>query len=105
MLDRRFILVNRAPTARITRMIERRVRGEVERSLDRQAAVCLLGPRQVGKTTLALEVAASRPSTYVDLEAPSDRARLAEPELYLADHTNELVVLDEIQRLPGLFEV
>jgi predicted AAA+ superfamily ATPase len=67
--------------------------------------VVLSGPRQVGKTTLALEVAERRPATYLDLESESDRARLAEPELYFADHADELLVLDEIQRLPGLFEV
>lgn len=65
----------------------------------------LSGPRQVGKTTLALELAESRSATYLDLESPSDRVRLADPELYLADHADELVILDEIQRLPGLFEV
>ena len=67
-------------------------------------AVVLTGPRQVGKTTLALEIAAGRPATYLDLESAPDRARLAEPELYLADHAEELLVLDEIQRVPGLFE-
>jgi predicted AAA+ superfamily ATPase len=67
--------------------------------------VVLTGPRQVGKTTLALEVAGKRPATYLDLESSTGRARLAEPELYFADHTDELLVLDEIQRLPGLFEV
>jgi uncharacterized protein len=59
----------------------------------------------VGKTTLALSVAEKRATTYLDLESETDRARLAEPELYLADHADELLVLDEIQRLPGLFEV
>jgi predicted AAA+ superfamily ATPase len=67
--------------------------------------VVLTGPRQVGKTTLALEVAEPRPATYLDLESQVDRARLAEPELYFADHADELLVLDEIQRQPGLFEV
>lgn len=64
----------------------------------------LTGPRQVGKTTLALDIAEERPATYLDLESEGDRARLSEPELYLADHADELLVLDEIQRLPGLFE-
>jgi predicted AAA+ superfamily ATPase len=58
----------------------------------------------VGKTTLALTVAEGRPSTYLDLESEADRARLAEPALYLADHADELVILDEIHRAPGLFE-
>lgn len=67
-------------------------------------AVVLLGPRQSGKTTLALAIAATRPSTYLDLESVADRARLAEPALYFADHAGELVILDEIHRAPGLFE-
>lgn len=65
----------------------------------------LTGPRQVGKTTLALEIAEERKATYLDLESEVDRARLAEPELYFADHADELVILDEIQRVPGIFEV
>ncbi len=67
-------------------------------------AVALLGPRQVGKTTLALAIAADRPSVYLDLESPADRARLSEPELYFADHVEELVILDEVQRTPELFQ-
>jgi len=85
-------------------MIERRVAAEVAALLDQAPAVALLGPRQAGKTTLALEIAARRPSVYLDLESAADRARLTEPELYFADHAQELVILDEIQRAPGLFE-
>ena len=72
--------------------------------LDHTPAVALIGPRQVGKTTLAHAVAERRPSTYLDLESEADRARLAEPALYFADHADELLVLDEIHRAPGLFE-
>lgn len=67
-------------------------------------AVALLGPRQVGKTTLALEVAGERPSIYLDLESAADRGRISEPELYFTDHVDELVILDEIHRAPGIFE-
>ncbi len=73
--------------------------------LDDAPAVALLGPRQVGKTTLALALAASRPSVYLDLQSPADRAKLATPELYLRDHADKLVVLDEIQLAPDLFPV
>lgn len=66
-------------------------------------AVVLMGPRQVGKTTLAIEMARGRPSTYLDLESPEDVARIKNPKPYLADHADELVILDEIHRLPGLF--
>lgn len=67
-------------------------------------AVVLSGPRQVGKTTLARSIAAGRNAVYLDLESEADRARLAEPELYFADHLDELVILDEIHRAPGIFE-
>jgi predicted AAA+ superfamily ATPase len=85
-------------------MIERKITPEVSALLRESPAVVLTGPRQVGKTTLALAIAEDRPATYLDLESEADRARLAEPELYFADHADELLVLDEIQRLPGLFE-
>lgn len=85
-------------------MIERGVASEVAALLDQAPAVALLGPRQVGKTTLALAIAEGRPSVYLDLESPADRARVAEPALYFADHAEELVILDEIHRAPGLFE-
>lgn len=88
----------------IARMLTRRIAPEVASLLAESPAVALIGPRQVGKTTLALEIAAGRDAVYLDLESEADRARLAEPELYLADHLDELVVLDEVHRAPGLFE-
>ncbi|HEX6781003.1 MAG TPA: ATP-binding protein [Solirubrobacterales bacterium] len=86
-------------------MFERRITPEVEDLLQASPAVVLTGPRQAGKTTLALEVAGSLEASYLDLESETDRAKLAEPELYFDDHADELLILDEIQRLPGLFEV
>ena len=85
-------------------MIKRRIASEVIALLEQAPAVALIGPRQVGKTTLALAVAEGHPATYLDLESEPDRARLSEPELYLADHADELVILDEIHRAPGIFE-
>jgi predicted AAA+ superfamily ATPase len=85
-------------------MIERRVAAEVKGLLAHMPAVALIGPRQAGKTTLALEIAEQQPSIYLDLESAGDRTRIAEPELYFADHADELIVLDEIHRAPGLFE-
>jgi predicted AAA+ superfamily ATPase len=84
--------------------IERRIAAALRVRLGEAPAVALLGPRQVGKTTLALEIAGTQPSVYLDLESESDRARLADPELYLAQHEDKLVVLDEVHRLPGLFQ-
>ncbi|WP_432289166.1 ATP-binding protein (plasmid) [Aminobacter sp. BA135] len=85
-------------------MIVRRITPEVLEMLDTSSAVALLGPRQVGKTTLALEIGKTRPSIYLDLESVADRAKLIEPELYLTRHEDKLVILDEVHRLPGLFQ-
>lgn len=85
-------------------MIKRRLYNELERLIEQYPAVSLLGPRQVGKTTLAHEIAERRPSIYLDLESEADRAKLTDPELYLADHEDELVILDEVHRLPNLFQ-
>ena len=60
-------------------------------------------PRQVGKTTLARQIAEGRPSVYLDLEAPADRAKLQDAGAFLRANAERLVVLDEIQRAPGLF--
>lgn len=70
--------------------------------------VALLGPRQVGKTTLAMAIAESRGADkvrYLDLESPADRARLTDAEAYLEDQRGRLVILDEIHRVPELFTV
>lgn len=87
----------------IATMIPRRLLPALTSALAEAPAVALLGPRQVGKTTLALELAKSRPSVYLDLESDADRAKLAEPELYLKQHEDKLVILDEIHRTPQLF--
>ncbi|MDA0791734.1 MAG: ATP-binding protein [Proteobacteria bacterium] len=84
-------------------MILRAAQVDIVRLLEEQAAVTLLGPRQVGKTTLAHAIAATRPSVYFDLENPEDRIQLETPG-NLTRYRDKLVVLDEIQRLPGLFE-
>lgn len=85
-------------------MLERHKASEIASLLRHSPAVVITGPRQVGKTTLALTIAEQRDAVYLDLEAEPDRARLAEPQLYFADHAEELVILDEIQRMPGIFE-
>ncbi|TAJ39005.1 MAG: ATP-binding protein [Reyranella sp.] len=85
-------------------MLERHLKGRLVHLLDRTPAVGLLGPRQVGKTTLALEIAEDRPAVYLDLESAPDRARLSDPDRYFADHETELVVLDEVHRVPELFQ-
>ncbi|MDE1917891.1 MAG: ATP-binding protein [Sphingomonadales bacterium] len=85
-------------------MISRRLLPELLARLDQAPAVALLGPRQVGKTTLAQEIAETWPALYLDLESDADRAKLADPELYLENHADKLVILDEVHRLPNLFQ-
>ncbi|MDT1064086.1 ATP-binding protein [Paracoccus sp. CPCC 101403] len=84
-------------------MYSRQINRTVISALEEQAAVVLLGPRQVGKTTLALEIADARPSVYLDLEREADRQVLIEPDLYLDEQAGKLVILDEVQQMPGLF--
>ena len=67
-------------------------------------AVALIGPRQVGKTTLALETADRYSSIYLDLESEVDRIKLSDPVLYLGKYPDELLILDEVHRLPNLFQ-
>ena len=84
-------------------MIQRRHHARLVNLIDTYPAVALLGPRQVGKTTLARSIAKERPSVYLDLERSRDRNKLSDPELYLADHEDKLVILDEVHRVPELF--
>lgn len=84
-------------------MITRRLTSTVEAALARQPAVGLVGPRQAGKTTLALAIAAGRDSVYLDLENARDRAQIAEPQEFLDFHRDRLVVLDEVQQAPEIF--
>ena len=77
-------------------MIARRATAFVHQSLAEAPAVCLLGPRQVGKTTLALDLAQTIHASYLDLESPSDLAKLDDPEAYLLRHLDHLVILDEV---------
>jgi predicted AAA+ superfamily ATPase len=83
--------------------IEKRMLGPVRERLAQFPAVALLGPRQIGKTSLALELGRLMPSVYLDLEAPADRAKLVYAALYLAALADRLVILDEVQRMPELF--
>lgn len=80
---------------------------QLETALARSPVTALLGPRQCGKTTLARHIADSHPAgqaTFFDLESAPDERRLENPELALG-RLRGLVVLDEIQRLPHLFNV
>jgi uncharacterized protein len=86
-------------------VVDRRLASDLTAALGRFPVVTLLGPRQVGKTTLALQVARTWPTrvVHLDLERPSHAARLRDAELYLEANTDALVVIDEVQRMPQLF--
>lgn len=86
-------------------MITRNLAARVRAALDQRPAAALLGPRQVGKTTLALGIARERDGLYLDLENPKDLAKLEDPVEYLSTHAERLVVIDEIHRAPGLMPV
>ena len=75
----------------------------MERLLDRNPAVVLTGPRQVGKTSLALEIARDRDSVYLDLERPSDLAKISDIEQFCDLTEDKLLMFDEVQRAPDLF--
>ena len=84
-------------------MLVRKTLDLVQQALLRQASVALIGPRQVGKTTLALEIAAQQNALYLDLEDVQERNKLSNPAAFLSAYENRLVILDEIHRAPELF--
>ena len=88
-------------------MRERALFDRATKALRSYPAVVILGSRQVGKTTLAKQLAGSgkKPWVYLDLESPRDMVRLSDPESYLEDQRGKLVVIDEVQRMPELFAV
>jgi hypothetical protein len=88
-------------------VIPRRRQALVEDRLRTAPCVVLFGPRQVGKTTLARRIAAGRgpAAVYLDLERPADRRRLEDADAFLRAQAGKLVVIDEIHRAPGLFEI
>jgi predicted AAA+ superfamily ATPase len=85
-------------------MLKRRLFSEIDSRLRQQPAAVLLGPRQVGKTTLARQVAAAWPdAVFLDMEDEGDRARLAQPAAFFGRYRDRLVVIDEVQALPEIF--
>lgn len=85
-------------------MIERQILPRLRQSLAQFPAVALLGPRQVGKTTLARSLAGDG-AVFLDLERPADLARLRDAETYLESVSGRFVIVDEVQRMPELFPV
>ncbi|MCC6658003.1 MAG: ATP-binding protein [Rhodocyclaceae bacterium] len=85
-------------------MIKRQILPRLKQSLAEFPAVALLGPRQVGKTTLAHSLAGGE-AVFLDLERPADLARLRDAETYLESVSGRFVIVDEVQRMPELFPV
>lgn len=88
-------------------MIARIFQEKLLKALQTMPAVALLGPRQVGKTTLALAVAESikKGTTYLDLESDADFNKLSDAESYLKRFDGTLLIIDEVQRKPDLFRL
>jgi uncharacterized protein len=87
------------------KMIDRLLISELLEQLEDMPAVAVLGPRQVGKTTLMkfVESRISKDVIYLDLESNQDKNRLQDAELYLSERENNLIIIDEVQRMPELF--
>jgi len=86
-------------------MITRRISSEIKDSLSFFPVVSIIGPRQVGKTTLAKQIMSesTKQTLYLDLELQSDLFKLNDAELFLSQHSEKLVVLDEVQNKKELY--
>lgn len=84
-------------------MIERRLQAEIQNRLQNSPAVALLGPRQVGKTTLAFALGEGQRAVYLDLENRTDLAKVQDIEAFHRANRDKLIILDEVQRLPEVF--
>jgi predicted AAA+ superfamily ATPase len=88
-------------------MINRQLHTKIIHLLDHFPAVAILGPRQIGKTTLAKQIAQKlkKPTLYLDVEKPSDALKLQDAEAYLTLHQDKCVIIDEVQYMPKLYNV
>ena len=88
-------------------MITRQLKKELTKTLSLFPAIAILGPRQVGKTTLAksLVKGLKKKSIYLDMENPDDRFLLQNPLPYFNQHKNDCIIIDEVQRTPELFPI
>lgn len=86
-------------------MVTRQLGPKLKAAIQRSPAVALTGPRQVGKTTLALSIIQDMPSLYLDLESRVDLQKVSDIEAFHAENRENLIMLDEVQRLPEIFPV
>ena len=85
-------------------MIQRRLKKTIEKVLKRSPSVAILGPRQVGKTTLSFEISDNTPSIYLDLENNLDLLKIDDISTFHKANNDKLIILDEVQRLPQIFQ-
>ena len=84
-------------------MIQRHLEDQLQQAITRSPSVALMGPRQVGKTTLALNLSEQTPAIYLDLESTLDAAKLNDIAAFHAENRGRLIILDEVQRTPEIF--
>ncbi len=84
-------------------MIKRRLESQILQALQRSPSLALIGPRQVGKTTIAFNISETIPSVYLDLENSLDLQKIRDINDFHAANSNKLIILDEVQRLPEVF--
>ncbi|MFI5136910.1 MAG: ATP-binding protein [Sphingobacteriales bacterium] len=84
-------------------MIARRIENKIRRTLERSPSVALMGPRQVGKTTIALNISETIPAVYLDLEDSTDLEKVRDITAFHAENSQKLIILDEVQRMPEVF--
>lgn len=87
-------------------MIKRNLESLLLRKLKKSPAIAILGPRQVGKTTLAKQLESDRgESLYLDMENPNDQNKLQDAYSYFTLHEDRRIIIDEIQLMPSLFSI
>lgn len=84
-------------------MIKRRLEQLIRERLQSSPAVALMGPRQVGKTTLAFNISEDMPSVYLDLENLTDLQKVRDIAAFHRENNDKLIILDEVKRLPEVF--
>jgi len=84
-------------------MIARILEMKVAKALKRSPSVALIGPRQVGKTTIALNISETTSSVYLDLENTLDLQKVRDIVSFHNNNQDKLIILDEVQRLPEVF--
>lgn len=84
-------------------MIKRNLETTIKEALSRSPSVALMGPRQVGKTTIAFSISETIPSVYLDLERRLDLQKISDIETFHNANQDKLIILDEVQRFPEVF--